>query len=222
MSGRRAKAHRILAWGFVAAVLLYLFLPVAVTVLFSFSTSPRLSLPVTGLTLEWYQKAFSNPLFTDALVNSLLLALISAVIAGVLGASFAFGVVKLRRHTRQILLTAGVLPAIVPALVLGISLALFFQEVGLSQGLRNAAIGQALVGLPFVILTMYARLETFDFSTLEAARDLGASPWRAFRDITFPLVRPPCWEPCCSPWPFRSMTLWSPGSTWEPGRPCRS
>lgn len=190
MTVPRTRAHGLLAWGFSVAVLLYLFVPVAVTVLFSFTTSPRLSLPVTGLTLDWYEKAFSNPLFTDALANSLILAFLSAVVAGVLGASFAFGVARLRRRTRNILLTAGVLPAIVPALVLGISLALFFQEAGLSQGLRNAAIGQALVGLPFVILTMYARLETFDFSTLEAARDLGASPWRAFRDITFPLVRP--------------------------------
>jgi spermidine/putrescine transport system permease protein len=57
-------------------------------------------------------------------------------------------------------------------------------------GLRNAAIGQILAGLPYVILTMHARLETFDFTVLEAARDLGATPWRTFRDITFPLIRP--------------------------------
>lgn len=190
MTGPRTRAGGILAWGFIAAVLLYLFVPVAVTVLFSFTSSPRLSLPVTGLTLDWYEKAFSNPLFTDALGNSLILALSSATIAGVLGTSFAFGVVRFERRTRNILLTAGVMPAVVPALVLGISLALFFQEIGLFQGLRNAVIGQTLVGLPFVILTMYARLETFDFATLEAARDLGASPWQTFRDITFPLVRP--------------------------------
>ncbi|MFN0167356.1 MAG: ABC transporter permease [Bryobacteraceae bacterium] len=180
----------ILARAFAAAVLLYLFVPVAVTVLFSFTTSPRLSLPVTGLTFEWYQKAFSNPLFIGALLNSLKLALLTALVAGTLGASFSFGIVRLRRRARGALLTASLLPAVLPALVLGISLALFFREIGWSQGLPNAAIGQILVCLPFVVLTMNSRLETFDFTTLDAARDLGASPRQTFRDITFPLIRP--------------------------------
>jgi spermidine/putrescine transport system permease protein len=179
-----------LAYGFVAAVLLYLFAPIAVIVLFSFTISPRLSLPVTGVTLEWYEKAFSSPLFTDALLNSLALAITTAVVAGVLGASFSFGLVQLRRRTRTALLTAGLMPAVVPALVFGISLALLFREVGLWQGLRNAAIGQIMVCLPFVILTVNSRLETFDFTTLDAARDLGASRWRTFCDVTFPLIRP--------------------------------
>lgn len=185
-----AKGGGILARGIVAAVLLYLFAPVAVTILFSFTTSPRLSLPIEGLTVQWYSKAFSDPLFTDALVNSVILAVITAVVAGVLGASFSFGVVRLRRRTRSVLLTAGLMPAVMPALVLGISLALFFREIGFGQGLATAAIGQIMVCLPFVILTMNSRLETFDFTTLEAARDLGASPWQTFRDITFPIIRP--------------------------------
>jgi spermidine/putrescine transport system permease protein len=187
---RYRRARDIIAWAFVAAVLLYLFVPVAVIILFSFTTSPRLSLPIEGLTVQWYEKAFSNPLFTEALVNSLVLAFTTAVAAGVLGASFSFGVVQLRPRLRNLFLIAGLTPAVVPALVLAISMALFFRGVGLSQGLRNAAIGQILVCLPFVVLTMNARLETFDFETLDAARDLGASSWQAFRDITFPLIRP--------------------------------
>ncbi len=68
-------------------------------------------------------------------------------------------------------------------------MAVFFSAIGNQQGLFNTAIGHAIVSLPFVILTMNARLETFDFTTLEAARDLGASPLRTFRDITLPLIR---------------------------------
>jgi spermidine/putrescine transport system permease protein len=175
---------------FVALVIVYLFAPLLVTVLFSFTTSPRLSLPITGLTLDWYRKAFGNPLFTDALASTLLLALVSAAVASTLGTAFAFGVVTLGRRIRGIALAGSLLPAAVPALVLGIALAVFFSAIGVRQGLLTAAIGHVLVGLPFVILTMNSRLETFDFSTLEAARDLGASPWRTFRDITFPLIRP--------------------------------
>jgi len=180
-------------WGariFVAIVLVYLFAPVVVTVLFSFTTSPRLSLPIEGFTLEWYQEAFSNPLFMLALTNTVILALVTAVVAVVLGVTFAFGLVALRSRTRRALLTASLVPAAVPALVMGVALAVFFSSLGVQQGLANAAVGHAIVALPFVILTLNARLETFDFSVLEAARDLGASPSRTFRDITFPLIRP--------------------------------
>ena len=187
---RLPLTSRLLAEAFVVVVLIYLFAPVAVTVLFSFTTSPRLSLPIEGFTLDWYAKAFSDPLFTRALVGSVILAVITGVVAGALGVTFAFGIVKRRRRTRGMLLTASLAPAVVPGLVLGIALAVLFNAMDLTQGLRNAAVGHIVVALPFVVLTMNARLETFDFSTLEAARDLGASPWRTFRDITLPLIRP--------------------------------
>ncbi len=175
---------------FVGAVLFFLFLPVVVIVLFSFTTSPRLSLPIEGLTLRWYQTALANPLLAEGLRNSALLACTTAVIAGTLGISFSFGLAKLRRRERGVLLTLSLVPAAVPALVLGVALAVMFNVFMVTPGIRNAAIGHVLIALPFVILTMNARLETFDFTVLEAARDLGASPLRTFRDITLPLIRP--------------------------------
>jgi spermidine/putrescine transport system permease protein len=195
MVSRRASARRergnLLAGGYLAAVLLYLYAPIAVIVLFSFADSPRLSMPIEGLTLDWYGRAFANPLFVAALHNSVLLALICAAGAAVLGTAFAIGLVKLRRpRLRTTLLATSLLPAVVPLLVIGIALAVFFDALGSPQGLGNAAIGHVLVCLPFVILTMNARLERFDFTIIDAARDLGASPLRAFRDITFPLIRP--------------------------------
>lgn len=202
--GRRSPAHGrdtaasagtsgLSTWAarlFILVVLVYLFAPVVVTVLFSFPTSPRLSLPIEGLTLDWYRKAFADPLFTTALANSLVLALVTAVVSVTLGVTFSFGMARLGRRARGPLLTASLVPAAVPALVLGIALAVFFTALGRPPGLVNAAIGHILVALPFVVLTLNARLETFDFSVTEAARDLGASPLRTFRDITFPIIRP--------------------------------
>ena len=179
-----------MARGFVLLVLLYLYAPILVIVLFSFTTSPRLGFPIEGLSLSWYASAWSNPLMLTALRNSLVLALVSAIVASALGTAFAFGLVKLKRpRDRHLLLGAGLLPAVVPLLVIGISLAVVFQAIGFRQGLWNAAAGHVLVCLPFVILSMNARLENFDFTITEAARDLGATPFRTFLDITFPLIR---------------------------------
>jgi ABC-type spermidine/putrescine transport system permease subunit II len=180
-----------LSYGLLGIVLFYLYAPIVIIVLFSFTTSPRLSLPIDGLTFKWYESAFADPLMSTAVGNSLILAAISATVAGALGTAFAFGLVKLKSALyRRALLGAGILPAVVPLLVIGIALAVFFRGISLRPGLTNACIGHVLVSLPFVLLTMNARLETFDFSILEAARDLGASPVRAFLDITLPLIRP--------------------------------
>ena len=185
------RGSRLWSWLFVALVLFYLYAPILVIVVFSFTTSPRLSLPIEGLTLDWYGRAFADPLIPMALKNSAILATISAVGGGIAGAAFAFGLVMLRNgRLRASLLSISMLPAIVPLLVIGIALAVFFRTIALPQGLIGAAIGHVLVSLPFVILTMNARLESFDFSILEAARDLGATRFQAFRDITLPLIRP--------------------------------
>ena len=176
---------------YVGAVVLYLYLPVIVTVLFSFASSPRLSLPIEGLTLKWYGEALANPLIVTSLRNTLVLAIISALLGGLLGSAFAFGIIQLKRpRLKSTFLVASLMPAVVPLLVIGIALAVFFRTLGSQPGLLNAAIGHVLVTLPFVVLTMNARLEGFDFSIVDAARDLGATPLRAFRDITLPLIRP--------------------------------
>lgn len=176
---------------FVTLVVLFLYLPVFVTVIFSFSTSPRLSLPIDGLTLDWYRSALDNPQMAAALRNSLILAVGTSLLSGLIGCACSFGILA-RKSTRlrKGLLAFSLLPAVVPLLVTGIALAVMFHALGLTQGLRNAMLGHVLVCLPFVILTMNARLENFDFSVLEAARDLGASRLRAFQDITLPLIRP--------------------------------
>ena len=189
-SVRTPSAGQVAAFAYVVVVLVWLFAPIAVVVLFSFSTSPRMMLPFQGWTLDWYAAALSESLLQRAIVNSIILAGVTAVVATVIGVSFSFGVVKLRRRARGVFVTGSLLPAAVPVLVVGMALAVLFRTLGQPPSLVNAAVGHILIALPFVILTMNARLETFDFSTLDAARDLGASPLRTFRDITFPLIRP--------------------------------
>jgi ABC-type spermidine/putrescine transport system permease subunit II len=187
---RSPSIGQVAASAYLVFVLIWLFAPIAVVVLFSLTTTPRMTLPFQGWTLDWYGVALSEPLLQRAIVNSVILAAVTAVVATALGVGFSFGVVKLRRRTRSLFVTGSLLPAAIPVLVVGMALAVFFRTLGQPPSLVNAAVGHILIALPFVILTMNARLETFDFSTLDAARDLGAGPLRTFRDITFPLIRP--------------------------------
>lgn len=200
MSTRRARARRtgnhrreLRRWAaiaFLVLVLLFLFLPMTLIVLFSFNASPTLSFPVTGITGRWYRAALGDPLFTAALRNSLSLACVTALAAGVLGTTAAFGVQRYRRRTRDAVTYIALLPSILPALVIAIALAVFLDAAGVTLDLKTAALGHLLIACPFVFLTLRARLDSFDFSLLEAARDCGASHARAFRDITLPLIRP--------------------------------
>jgi spermidine/putrescine transport system permease protein len=189
-SRRRRKLSAWLAAAFVALVLLFLFLPIVLIVVFSFNASPTLSFPVTGLTFGWYREVLSDPLFVGALENSLKLAGLTAVAAGILGTAAAFGVTRFGRRTQAAVTYAVLLPSILPVLVIAIALAVFLNALGIDLSLRTAAIGHVLIAFPFVFLILRARLESFDFTLLEAARDSGASPSRAFRDVTLPLIRP--------------------------------
>ena len=110
---RRRSAGPIVAWAFALLVVAYLFLPAAVVVLFSFTTSPRLSLPIEGLTLDWYAEALAEPLFAKALTNSLLLAAVTATVAIAIGVPFCFAIARLRARPRSVLLTASLAPAAV-------------------------------------------------------------------------------------------------------------
>ena len=137
---------------FIAGVLLFLFLPIVVVVLFSFNESPRLSFPISGLSVRWYEEAFADPFFGTALRNSAIAALATAGLAGALGTIAAFGLMRIRQ--RGAITTALLLPALAPVLLLGIALNLAVREFGLPLGIRAVVLGHTLIALPFVVLAL--------------------------------------------------------------------
>ena len=190
-SPRRRLPRRFGAGAFVALVLAFLFLPLVTVVVFSFNTLPRMSLPLPGLTTRWYEQVFGDPAVRQAVTRTAIAAVATAVVAGPLGVAAALGLQRLPARTRLTLLTAVQLPIAVPGLLLAIGLAIYYRQVlGVGFSLWTAIGGHILIALPFVVLVMNAAVANFRFSMLEAARDLGASPLRAFWTITFPLIRP--------------------------------
>lgn len=180
------------AWPvFIALMLAYLTAPLALVILFSFNRSALTSFPITGLTLDWYRRLAVNESFWPALQNSLIVGAAVAAVAVTVGLLAALALARMTEGKAQALLDVLSAPMMLPALIIGIALLSFFvRTIALPLGLKTVILGQLVVIAPFVIAILFARLSSFDWSLVESARDLGATPVQAFRTITLPLIRP--------------------------------
>jgi spermidine/putrescine transport system permease protein len=201
--GRKGILDRLIEPLLVLNALLaysFLYLPVGVLVLFSFSTSRYASL-WGGFSLEWYAKLFHNSDISQALLNSLLIAAATTLIATLLGTLASLGVERFSDRRRSADYDAALtLPILVPDIVQGISLLLFFVLVfhGLEAilgwrptlGRTTVIIAHTAFAISYVAVVVRARLSGMDKTLEEAAMDLGADEWQVFRRITLPLIWP--------------------------------
>lgn len=185
----RRKIVEGLGWAVISAVILVQVVPIVLIVLFSFNATSRLSFPFGGFSTRWYSTALAQPGFQQAFENSLTAAVATAVIAGFAGFMAAFALQKVRPRARGLAEGALGLPNIIPPLLIGVGLSLLTQAIGIRKSIDSIVAGHVIVALPFVFGVMRAKVAEFDFSVIDAARDLGASPSRAFFDITLPLMR---------------------------------
>jgi spermidine/putrescine transport system permease protein len=178
----------------------FLYLPIAVLVLFSFSTSRYASI-WGGFSLEWYAKLVGNPDIFQALLNSLLIAVATTLIATALGTLAALGLERFPDRRRASHYDAALtLPILIPDIVQGIALLLFFVLVfnGLERvldwrptlGRTTVTIAHAAFAISYVAVVVRARLSGMERSLEEAAMDLGANEWQVFQRITLPLIWP--------------------------------
>jgi spermidine/putrescine transport system permease protein len=169
--------------------IVFLFLPLFVLVLYSFNASKGMGW--TGFSFVWYEQLFlhSRDLWR-AFWNSILIAVTSAGTATVLGTFGAIGVTWYRFKIRNYVQIISFLPMILPEIIIGVSLSIFFAGVGIKLGLMTIYIAHTTFNLPFVFLMVMARLDEFDFSIIEAARDLGANEGQTLRKVTVPICMP--------------------------------
>ena len=178
----------------------FLYVPILILIVFSFNDT-RTVARLTGLSLEWYTKLIHNRDLLAAARNSLLIALSSTVVSTILGTLTALGMDRFRFRLRSTFDAVLYLPIVIPEIVMGISLLLFFNlaffpvielasGVKLTLGLSTILISHIAFNIPFVYVVVRARLVGFDRTMEEAARDLGANEWRTFWRVTFPLLLP--------------------------------
>jgi ABC-type spermidine/putrescine transport system permease subunit II len=168
----------------------FLFAPVVLVVLFSFNSVSSTSPPIHGLSLRWYKQLFGEADFSFALKNSLIAATSTMAVVLITGTIAALALSRRRSRLLDALSTLVVAPLVVPGLFLGVALYSYFNEIGMQFSLITVVIGHCLVTLPFVVLIVNARLANTDRAMVEAARDLGASGWKAFWKVLFPAIVP--------------------------------
>lgn len=175
--------------GISGGAMAFLYLPILVLAVFSFNDS-RLSAVWQGFSWHWYGVLWHDAALLAAAANSLLVAALSTSLVVLLGVPAAMGLERLRGRGVRVVETIFLLPLILPEVMMGVALLLFFVMVRWPLSLATVVIGHAAFNLPVVVVLVRARLQKLDPRLEEAARDLGASAWETFYRITWPLIRP--------------------------------
>ncbi|UYN96294.1 MAG: ABC transporter permease subunit [Enhydrobacter sp.] len=189
MTGRARFAFSILAFGYA-----FLYLPIALVIVYSFNES-RLVTVWAGFSTKWWSALLANDAMLSAAWLSLRIACVSATLAAVLGLAAGYVLARARFSGRALFGALVVAPMVMPEVVMGISLLLLFVGVdrflfALDRGFLTIVVAHTTFSLAFVAIVVQARLADFDRSLEEAAMDLGATPWVTFRTITLPLIAP--------------------------------
>lgn len=183
---------------YMGIVFAFLYLPIAVLILFSFNASKSRNV-FTGFTLDWYDQLFHNDMIIKAFGVTLLVAVVSSVIATVLGTAAAVGMRSMSKVGRTVVMNATYIPVVNPEIVTGVSMLLLFvvMRTGLSAiglnfeiGVGTLILAHITFNLPYVILSVSPKLRQMDKNLYEAALDLGCSPAQAFFKVVIPEIWP--------------------------------
>ena len=174
---------------YMGIIFFLMYLPVAVVIIFSFNES-KLPVRFTGFSLKWYQELLGDSAMIEALGNSLILGVASCLVSAVIGTLGAVGLSRIHWKTKGAMEYISILPLMIPEIILGMVLMAFFYLLNIPFGMLTLLLGHAVFCVPYILMEVKARLAGMDPSLEEAARDLGAGSFRAFRDITLPLIMP--------------------------------
>ena len=179
---RRSRA----LWASALFGYLFLYAPLAVVVVYSFNDS-TMNAQWVGFTWKWYDILLKDEEMLGAAWNSLLIGLVASVAATLLGTMAGFALYKYQPKVLPVLVVA---PIAIPEILMGVSLLIFFVTINLTLGLISITLAHIAFCVGFVAIVVRSRLSGLDESLVEAARDLGATPWKAFRLVTLPLIMP--------------------------------
>lgn len=185
----RLKKIKIGAKLYILLCFLFFYLPIAVTMFFSFNSSKSLT-NFTGFSMQWYGKLISDQNILAAVYVSISIAIFSTIISTVLGTITAIGLSKSRRLLKEWLLNINNVPIMNPDIVTAISLMILFSSAGLQRGYITMLLAHIVFCTPFVITSVYPKVRSMDSNLPNAAMDLGATPYQALTKVVVPLLKP--------------------------------
>ena len=186
---RERNTGAVLAGVYLALILGFLYLPIAVMVAMAFNESVLYELPLKPSTI-WFERLAGNERLLRASANSIGLALANTAIATVLGTMAALAFARYRFRGRTLLRLLLFPPITIPWLIIGTAMLVMFFWIGIGRGLHAMLLGHVALSLPYVVVVVGARLASFSGDLEEAAATLGASPWQTFRRVTLPVLAP--------------------------------
>ena len=190
MDAALSKNGARLLRGFFVLVVLFLYAPIVILLIFSFNKSAVPSFPLSGFTLNWYREFLSNSDLKGALETSAIVAALSSTGAVALGVLASLALTRRRFRGKSAVSALLLSPLVIPYVVFGVSLLLLFHTLGVPRSLLTVVIGHIVISVPYTILVIVPRLDQVDVGLEEAAADLGAGPLQTFRLVTFPLILP--------------------------------
>lgn len=187
------KKNGVFSNSFMALIFLFLYAPIFVLIVFSFNSLKSRTV-WGGFSLQWYIQLFQNTRILDALKTTLLLSVVAAAIATVVGTAAAIGFNNMKRRSRGILMTVSNVTMTNAEIITGVSMMLLFvfagRTLGFRQGFGTLLIAHITFDIPYVILSVMPKLRQLDPNIYEAARDLGATGFLAFRKVVLPEIMP--------------------------------
>ena len=172
-----------------ALVLIYLILPVLIIVPISFSSARFLTFPPPSLSVRWYQQYFSNPAWMQATQVTLTVAAFTVLIATPLGVAAAYAISQSKLRIMRIIHIALLLPLVVPIIITAVGIFFIYARVGLVATMPGLVLANVMLGLPYVVISVLAGLQSFDPTQEMVARSLGMNRLRSFFAVTLPQIR---------------------------------
>lgn len=186
---KRKKSRGVFSSAYLALMTTISYLPIFVVVFYSFNES-KISSVWGGFSLKWYKSLLADEAMFEALGMSILLGVVSALVAAVIAVMAAIGMKEAKLPFKGAVEYISSLPIMIPEIVLGMVFLVYFTLLGFDLGFGTLLIGHVSFSIPYIYMQVKARLVGLDDTYLDAARDLGAGPVRAFFDVTLPLITP--------------------------------
>lgn len=171
-------------------VSLYMIVPLVIVTIISFSSAQFLTFPPPGFSMQWYDSFLSNPLWLNSLLTSFQIMVPSAIASTILGTAAALGLSRMRSSWAMVLRGILMAPLVVPVIITAAAIFGVFRGWGLYGTLTGLVLAHSILSIPFVLSTVSAALELVDVRLEDAAANLGAKPFTAFRLVTLPLIMP--------------------------------